>query len=672
MKATTIQKQIRGTLAVAAFVSCIGTAIAATTMPLPARKPAEVSAVAKPKPQTNKARTLDITAAKDVMRPRRKPQAAMPSMAHVPAAAASATALSIIPEKPSIFSRVLGHLASGRRLHDHDAARYGHIFAFQDVGNFSAADAEIAKLDDDRLMGHVLYQRYMHPSYAASYQELAGWMARYGDLPGAQKVYDLARVRQPAGAGALSLPRYGRGVMGQQDYDVGQLAQPYLVQRRYSGRAREIINNIRRNLSDSPTAALRHLETEEAQRIFGREEYDSLRADIAASYYFNGKVQDAYRLASEAARRSKLDAPYAGWIAGLASWRLRKYDEAAEFFEYTANSARSSAWMSSSGAYWAARSYLRNRQPQKVGYWLRRSAEYPRTFYGIISLKALGMEQVRFNWKVPSLTDRHVKALSAVPAGRRALALVDAERNDLAELEMRQINPGRDLVLQEAMIALATRHGMPHLAMRMGSAFRNSEGELYDSALYPEAPWAPTRGFSVDKALVYAFIRQESKFDPHVTNRSSGAQGLMQVMPATARHVARKFGEKLEEDRLRDPQVNIDIGQRYLAELLSHEAVDNNLFKLAVAYNAGPGKLSRWQESVRYEDDPLLFIESIPVAETRIFVERVLANYWIYRVKMGQRVSSLDDVVEGNWPIYNGQDEAAQRNRSESRIFAAR
>lgn len=668
MITTTMQKQIRGILAVAALISCIGTAIAATSMPLPVRKPAEQARQIQTRDPID-----DILAKDDVMRPRRKPQAALPSMAGMPAAAASAAAVSVVPaQRPSIFSRVFGHISAGKRLHEHDAARYAHIFAFQDTGDFARADAEIVKLDDDRLIGHVMYQRYMHPKYVASYDELAAWLRRYGDHPGAQKIYDLAQRRQPAGAGALPQSRYGRGVMGQQDYDVGQLAQPYLAQRRHTGRAKDIIAAIRRNLSNSPSAALRTLETEEARRLFSAEEYDGLRADIAASYFFNGKTREAHDLARTAAERSKLEAPQAGWIAGLSAWKMGNYADAAGFFELTANSSRSSAWMSASGAYWAARSYLRNHQPSKVGYWLRRSAEYPRTFYGIISLKALGMEQVKFNWQVPSLTDRHVKALSAIPAGRRALALADADRADLAELEMRQINPGRDLLLQEAMIAVATTKGMPHLAMRMGSAFRDAKGDLYDAALYPDAPWEPARGFHVDKALVYAFIRQESKFDPQVTNRSSGAQGLMQLMPATARHVARKNGEKLEEGRLRDPQINIDLGQKYLAELLSHDAVDNNLFKLAVAYNAGPGKLGRWQQSVRYEDDPLLFIESIPAAETRIFVERVLANYWIYRIKFGQRMTSLDNVVEGDWPIYNDQDAKGGRALAESGFFFTR
>lgn len=664
-KATT-QKRIRGTIAALALVSCLGTAAwAASAMSLPVRKPADAASKLQPQDPID-----DILASDSVMRPRRKPSAPAPvqAAAVLPAAKPAAGAA----DKQSIFSRVMGHLAAARRLGDHDAARYAHIFAFQDIGNFAGADAEIAKLDDGRLMGHVLYQRYMHPDYAASYDELAEWLGRYADLPGAQKLYDLAKRRQPAGAAALPMPRYGRGVMGQQDYDVGQLAQPYLLQRRYSGRAREVITRIRGHLSDAPTAALRLLETEEAQQLFDAEEYDSLRADIAASYFFNGKTREAYELATMAAQRSKLDAPHAGWIAGLAAWRLDKYAEAAQFFEITANSPRSSAWMSSSGAYWAARAYLRNHEPQKVGYWLRRSAEYPRTFYGIIALKALGMEQVEFNWTVPALTDKHVKALSAIPAGRRALALVDADRADLAELELRQINPGRDLVMQEAMIALAATKGMPHLAMRMGSSFRDVKGDLYDAALYPDAPWGADRTFRVDKALVYAFIRQESKFDPQVTNRSSGAQGLMQLMPTTAQHVARQSGDKIDISRLRDPQVNIDIGQKYLAELLDHDTVGNNLFKLAVAYNAGPGKLSRWQESVRYEDDPLLFIESIPVSETRIFVERVLANYWIYRIKFDQRMTSLDDVVEGGWPLYNGQDAGKTRRAlAESGVYAS-
>ena len=99
---------------------------------------------------------------------------------------------------------------------------------------------------------------------------------------------------------------------------------------------------------------------------------------------------------------------------------------------------------------------------------------------------------------------------------------------------------------------------------------------------------------------------------------------------------------------------------------MNNSVVGNNLFKLCVAYNAGPGKLARWEQEANYPDDPLLFIESIPSAETRIFVERVLTNYWIYRLKYKQDLNSLDRVAEGTWPVYVAQD-----NSRRGSIFAS-
>jgi soluble lytic murein transglycosylase-like protein len=557
----------------------------------------------------------------------------------------------VLHKSPSLLDRVFG---PGNRLSDDDAARYAHIFAFQDTGDFIKANAEIEKLSDTRLMGHVLSQRYRSPKYKATYAELSDWMKAYADHPGAARIYEMALHRKPRHAASPPAPRTGRGVYALYDFDVGQLATPYIREQRHSPRQRDVIRAVNDAVSESPTMALKRLERQKS--LFEETDYDSLRADIAASYFYNGKPDKARELATASAKRSGEDVPLAAWISGLSAWREGDYAAAAQYFALTAESDRTSAWMASAGAHWAARACLRSHQPEKVGYWLRRAAQYPRTFYGIISMKALGMEQAKFNWDVPDLDSKHIKALAALPAGRRALALVDSERPDLAEAELGQMNPGDDPVLQEAMIALASRNGMPGLAMRMGSSFKGHDGRLYDAALYPNAPWEPGRGFSVDKALVYAFIRQESQFQPGASNSYSGAIGLMQLMPDTARHVARLYGGSLEHDRLEDPMVNIDLGQKYLSELLKNEYVENNLFKLAVAYNAGPGKLARWEDKSDHVSDPLLFIESIPVAETRIFVERVIANYWIYRIKYHQDTASLDKVAEGDWPIYLAQD----------------
>jgi hypothetical protein len=74
--------------------------------------------------------------------------------------------------------------------------------------------------------------------------------------------------------------------------------------------------------------------------------------------------------------------------------------------------------------------------------------------------------------------------------------------------------------------------------------------------------------------------------------------------------------------------------------------------------------MQKWLKSTNFRDDPLLYIESIPARETRIYIERVLSNMWIYRMRMGQDIPTLDAVASGSWPIYQGQDniQTAQNN----------
>ena len=515
-------------------------------------------------------------------------------------------------------------------------------------------------------------QRYLHPDYEASYSALADWLRHYNDLPNADKIHALALRKKPADYKSPREPELTRGVWGQHDFDVGQLAQPYLASRKLSPPEKDTLKLIEGHLAERPTSALRLLEKAHVKGQFSdKGEFDAVRGDIAESYFYNQKPDRAYALAAASADRSTLDVPKAAWIAGLSAWKLGQPAKAAEYFEIAASSKRASVWMTAAAAHWAARSHLRAGNPKQVSKWLAKSAKYPRTFYGLISMKMLGMEQETFSWEMPSFGDSHARELSATPQGRRALALVDAERPDLAELELSRLNPGKDKSLQEAMIALANEAGMPWMAMRMGSSFRDHDERLYDAALYPDAPWQPAEGFEVDKALVYAFIRQESKFNPTARNGRSGATGLMQIMPSTAQHVSGLNDEEFSTAQLKDPTVNIDLGQQYLGELLSHPAVGNNLFKLAVAYNAGPGKLARWSKQASYEDDPLYFIEAIPAAETRIFVERVLTNYWIYRLKFAQDTGSLDDVAAGNWPTYMAQDIRAGSRFAAALLWAA-
>ena len=128
----------------------------------------------------------------------------------------------------------------------------------------------------------------------------------------------------------------------------------------------------------------------------------------------------------------------------------------------------------------------------------------------------------------------------------------------------------------------------------------------------------------------------------------------MQLMPRTATFVDGKnrYHRNGHADRLYDPQLNIELGQRYLSYLLSSEMFDGDLLLALAAYNSGPATLKKWRKEVDYRDDPLLFIESVPSRETRWFLRRVLTNLGVYRSRLGQEGLSLQSIVAGEWPHY--------------------
>ena len=168
---------------------------------------------------------------------------------------------------------------------------------------------------------------------------------------------------------------------------------------------------------------------------------------------------------------------------------------------------------------------------------------------------------------------------------------------------------------------------------------------------YPLPDWIPQNNWQLDKAFVYAFVRQESCFNKRAQS-SVGATGLMQIMPTTAKELAKQMQCDWNERKLKEPEYNLALGQTYLQKLLNHEEIKGNLIKTAVAYNAGPGNLIKWERKMDYKEDPLMFLESLPSKETRSFIEHILVNYWVYRDLMNESLESLDDLVAGKWPVY--------------------
>ena len=562
-----------------------------------------------------------------------------------------------------------------RLLTPEDEKLYRDIFAQQEEGNIKAADRLIAGLQDHRLMGHVLAQRYLHPTaYRSSYKELKAWMADYADHPQARRIYKLAIKRRPRNHLAPMEPEIPNGLLSQEMVDPA--AETYRSTKRLGKkdrrRAARLKQDIRRNvLRTRLSAAEKLIAGKTAKRLLDQVERDQATARVAAGWYHYGNNEKAYDLASKVASRSGQHVPIAHWTAGLAAWRIGEIEQAAEHFQALASSTKVSDWNLAAGAYWAARANLKLKRPTEMSRWLRIAADYPLTFYGLLAREALG-QMTDFVFVSRPVDNGAIAAVLQQPGGSRALALLQADQRGRAEQELLRLGPWEDQAIVEGLLAVADGAQMPRLAFKIARHVRDSERTLSNpdalvAGLYPIPPWQPEEGFLVDRALVYALMRQESGFNPRAKSKD-GARGLMQLMPRTASYVA---GERFRGDKRRqlfDPELNVDLGQRYVSYLLQHEAVQGDLFRLAAAYNGGPGNLGKWERKTSYDNDPLLFIESLPSRETRLFIERVLTNLWVYRHRLGQPPASLVALASGEWPSYErldfGPSEVVQNARN--------
>lgn len=544
---------------------------------------------------------------------------------------------------------------AGRVLSQADIERYRRIFALQQTASWVAADREIAHLESPILMGHVLAERYLYPrAYRSRYRELVEWLRSYPDHPHAADVYRLARKKKPRNAVPPPAPETPRalrfsdhGFTPSVTY-VSPADRPTQVRRRAAGLLRAIGRHAEAGRLGRAESLFRR---RGAADLLDPVEYDIARFHLGAGHFYHGDAKSAFAYLDGATRSTRY-LPYGHWMAGLAAFRNADYAAATRHFEAAAASGRLDGWDLSACAFWAARANLRAGWPEKVAPWLALAAQHAHTFYGLLATTLLG-DRPPFDWTDPAMNDAAFESLASTPRGRRALALLEIGEADRAKEELRALVATRSPEIGLHVIAFAAQNDMPALALSAGAMLRQVDGIDVHAALYPVPPWEPDRGFTVDRALVYGFMRQESQFKVHAKS-SAGARGLMQLMPETAGDMAKRRFGRSDRNELYDPELNIQLGQKYLRFLLQHENVGGDLLLLAAAYNGGPGNLGRWQRHARRVgvSDPLMFIEMIPARETREFVERVAANFWMYSLRMGQPTPTLDALAAGDRPIY--------------------
>ncbi|MEQ8698429.1 MAG: lytic transglycosylase domain-containing protein, partial [Bauldia litoralis] len=411
---------------------------------------------------------------------------------------------------------------------------------------------------------------------------------------------------------------------------------------------RRLDNDLRR---DRLTTAMKRLEEKDTEALLGPARFDDYRMRIGRRWLQLGKHDKAFALAEPAAIRSGKYITNAHWVAGLSAWVLKKYKAAAVHFEKVAVALNEHDWFLSAGAFWAARAHEGAGDKAASEKWMRRAAVHSTTFYGMVARRKLGLKP-DLDWTYPEVDPNHLGAISRTDAGKRGLALVQLGRYDLAGKELMRAYYANGETMANTYLSLAMAGRLAAFAYSISSRLEARDGLRIDLALFPVPVWQPKNGYQIDRALIYAIMRQESAFI--TTARSSaGARGLMQLMPATAAFIAADRSLRREQvDRLYDPRFNLTLGQKFLKHLLDRNTLKNNLFFVLSSYNAGEGNLQRW--SVR--DDPLLFIEAMHLKETRIYVERVMYNLWVYRHRLGQPTPSLDDLAEGRWPLYRPLD----------------
>ncbi len=366
------------------------------------------------------------------------------------------------------------------------------------------------------------------------------------------------------------------------------------------------------------------------------------------------KADQAYvwsRLGGIAARR--LDPDALSWFARAdaaqpdaaldddnLAWRTRAALRAGEWTQVRKSIERMSAEAQgdSTWTYWRARA-LRTEGLREPAEALLGSIAAEPSFYGKLASEDLG-------WMQP-LPQR------AVPPGAEELARMRA-------------NPGLQRALRFYALELRFEgnrewnwqlRGMNDRQLLAAAEFARSQ-EVYDRAIntaertraehdfglrylapYKDVFAKQAQDTGLDRAWVYGLVRQESRFVPKARS-GVGAQGLMQVMPTTARWVARRIGlADYKPGRDDDISMNLLLGTNYLK--MVYDDLDGSMVLASAAYNAGPGRSRQWRAALDRPVEGAIFAESIPFNETRDYVKKVLTNAVYYAALFEGRPQSL-------------------------------
>ncbi|MBT3373331.1 MAG: lytic transglycosylase domain-containing protein [Rhodospirillaceae bacterium] len=366
-----------------------------------------------------------------------------------------------------------------------------------------------------------------------------------------------------------------------------------------------------------------------------------------------GDAALAYRLAANHGQvPGRFSFAQAEWLAGWIALRfLNDGAQSLRHFAALYNNVRFPVSLARA-AYWAGRANIALSRSIDATKWYRAAARYPSTYYGQLAIQALGPKAVWRMPREPSPRDAVMRKFNnreIVRLSRIFLELGQEEHLRPFILHLTRSAVDADGRLLAARLGQAL--GQPSLAVHAAKLSLRA-GTLLPRTGYPILSKMPP--MPVEAALAHAVARQESEFNPRAVS-SASAMGLMQLLPRTARKVAKGLHLRYRQDRLFDGGYNMRLGAAYLGQLV--KAYRGSYIMALAAYNAGPNRVSRWRrkngDPRKDGVDPIDWVEAISISETRNYVQRVLENLQVYRWRLhpkGAKLTLLEDLHRNGTP----------------------
>ena len=379
------------------------------------------------------------------------------------------------------------------------------------------------------------------------------------------------------------------------------------------------------------------------------------REIISRSLIYKKKYELAYKVASKHALTDGPEYAAAEWMSGwIALSFLNDPVLAKDHFENFYNNVGYPI-STSRGAYWLAKTYQKLGKQDIAIQWFEKAANFLTTYYGQLAFMELNPNGTFELSKEMNISEDYRDYFFKKELVKTIYLLDELEEDKYSKHILRHlandnIENGSEILAAE----LATNIDRYDFAIQIAK-IASYEKRFHNTYNYPiiSTPKYINGRKIPDTAFILSIIRQESEFDLSA-NSHAGAKGLMQLMPYTAKVVAKQANLPYSRSRLtRDAEYNINLGSHYIAGLILEY---DGAYPFAIAaYNAGPNRVKYWKKinknpqknQINYVD----WIELIKFKETRNYVQRVLENYNVYRYILEQKPVSMKNFFKDE-PLY--------------------